>query len=156
MKPYLPDCALLLCLLLTLATYYPGTHGYFQFDDTINILENTRIKIQSLDVHSLSSAAYSGHAGFLQRPISVLSFALNYYFTELDPYYFKLTNIVIHLLNGIGIYYLSGLLLEAHGRGRSLPINKNINRWCIWREVCNTHMRFSICRCRRYNRKREQ
>jgi hypothetical protein len=129
MRRYLPDFVFFSCLLLTLAIYYPGTHGYFQFDDTINILENTRIKIQSLDINSLTSAAYSGHAGFLQRPISVLSFALNYYFTGLDPYYFKLTNIVIHLLNGIGIYFLSRLLLGSHSKNNTSPIDSNTNRW---------------------------
>ena len=41
----------------------------------------------------------------------MLSFAANYYATGLNPYYFKATNLAIHLLNGIGIYALTVLVL---------------------------------------------
>jgi hypothetical protein len=129
MKRYLPDLVFFFCLLLTLAIYYPGAHGYFQFDDTINILESTRIRIQSLDIQSLATAANSGKAGFLQRPISVISFALNYYFTGLDPFFFKLSNIAIHLLNGVGIYYLSHLLLQANNANGHTKLDNNNSLW---------------------------
>lgn len=113
MKRYFPDILFLACLSLAFFVYLPGTTGYFLFDDTINIVENTRIKIQSLDFQTLKQAALSGDAGILGRPLSVLSFAVNYYFNGLSPYHFKLTNIVIHLLNGICIYALTLLILET-------------------------------------------
>lgn len=113
MQRLLPTTFLLASLMLAFIVYYQGASGYFLFDDTINILENTRLRIQSLDFPTLRQAAFSGDAGNLGRPLSVLSFALNYYFTGLDPYYFKLTNIVIHLLNGICIYALTRLILDT-------------------------------------------
>lgn len=129
MKRYLPDFIFLACLFLVFAIYFPGTSGYFQFDDTINILENTRIQIHFLNIQSLAAAAFSGHAGFLQRPISVMSFALNYYFTGFDPFHFKLTNIAIHLLNGIAIHYLSRLLLGAYRSNSATPLAKDNDKW---------------------------
>lgn len=113
MKLVRPTVFLLASLVLAFFVYYPGVSGYFLFDDTINILENTSIRIQSLDFSTLKQAALSGDAGNLGRPLSVLSFALNYYFTGLDPYYFKLTNIAIHLLNGICIYILTRQILDS-------------------------------------------
>lgn len=113
MQRHLPTTLLLACLILGFFAYFPGTSGYFLFDDTINIVENTHIKIHSLDFLTLKQAALSGNAGMLGRPLSVLSFALNYYFNGLSPYHFKLTNIVIHLLNGLCVYALTLLILET-------------------------------------------
>ena len=104
---------LLASLTLAFAVYFQGASGSFVFDDTVNIVDNSRLRIQSLDIPTLWQAALSGDAGILGRPVSVFSFALNYYFGGLDPFYFKLTNIAIHLLNGICVYILTLLILDA-------------------------------------------
>ena len=106
---------LLLSLLLTILIYSPGLSGGFVFDDFSNIVENEALKIDSLEKDSLTAAALSGHAGPLKRPISVLSFALNYYATgDFSPYYFKITNLIIHLINGVGLFLLVTLILTAY------------------------------------------
>ncbi|RKG46093.1 hypothetical protein D7V51_03310 [Acinetobacter cumulans] len=94
-------------LIFTFLIYAPGLSGDYVFDDIANIVENQKIAITSLDYMSLKAAFWSGDAGPLGRPISMLSFALNYYLTAFNPYYFKLTNLIIHLLNGILIYFIS-------------------------------------------------
>ena len=111
-------------LLVVIIIYYPATGGDFAFDDTSNILKNESIKINNLDAEELKKALYSGHSGILKRPISMLSFALNYYATDFDPFYFKLTNIIIHLFNGIGIFILINLILLAYRKNIApeLPI----------------------------------
>ncbi len=129
MRPILPAIFLLASLVLAFFVYYPGTSGYFLFDDTINILENAHLRIQSLDFSSLRQAAFSGDAGSLGRPLSVLSFALNYHFSGLDPYYFKLTNIAIHLLNGICIYLLTCLILGTCRLRYLTGISQEYTRW---------------------------
>ena len=130
----LPILLLIASLVLAFAAYFTGASGSFVFDDTVNIVNNGRIRIQSLDISTLWQAALSGDAGMLGRPLSVLSFSLNYYFGGMDPFYFKLTNIAIHLLNGICIYILTRLILdvcrersmsrvsEAHARWVSLAV----------------------------------
>lgn len=103
-------------LFSTVCVYSPGLSGGFFFDDFSNIEANDTLKIQSLDPSTLWRAAWSGGAGPLGRPVSMLSFALNAYFIGLDPYYFKLTNLAIHLLNGISVGLLTWLILNiSHG-----------------------------------------
>lgn len=106
---------LLFCAIAaTIACYLPGLHGDFLFDDIPNIRNNSFLLITSLDWSSLWQAAMSSSAGMLKRPISMLTFALDHYFFGLNPYYFKATNLVIHLLNGIGIFVLSRQLLDLY------------------------------------------
>ena len=112
-KPIL--ALLLLSLLLTILIYSPGLSGGFIFDDIGNIVENEALKIDHLEKEPLIAAALSGHAGPLKRPISLLSFAFNYYAVgDFSPYYFKLTNLLIHLTNGIGLFLLTTLILTAY------------------------------------------
>lgn len=93
--------------------YLPGISGPWLFDDYSNILRNTYIRITTLDVESLYHAAYSLRAGPLQRPIAMLSFALNYYFVGgfNDTTSYKLTNLAIHGINGLLIFWLVRLIL---------------------------------------------
>lgn len=103
--------ALCLVLLVCLGSYWPGLYGNYVFDDPANILENSRLAVTSLDFASLRAAFWSGDAGPLGRPLSMLSFALNHYFTGFDPFCFKLTNLLIHLVNTALVYRLARLLL---------------------------------------------
>ena len=99
----------LLCLLmiLTIAVYIPGLDGDFEFDDGPNILDNAALRISSLSWDELVNATLSGSSGPLGRPISMASFALNYYFSGYSPYFFKLTNVFIHLAAGAAVFFLA-------------------------------------------------
>ena len=101
-------------LLLTLGVYSFGLNGGYLFDDWVNLIENEQLHATDLNYDQLMVATLSSNAGPLQRPVSMFSFALNHLATGLDPYYFKLTNIFIHLLNGLSLFILSRLLLLAH------------------------------------------
>lgn len=113
-----------LLFVLPAIIYLPGLRGPFVFDDYTNILNNDFVRIQSLDADSLYHAAYSLQAGPLHRPLPMLSFALNYYFAGsfADPLPFKLTNLVIHIINGLLIFWMMWLIFsrarqsEEHGR----------------------------------------
>ena len=103
------------CILATtMACYFPGLSGSFIFDDGVNIINNPQIRIEELSLSSLGQAATSSDAGALQRPISMMSFALDYYVSGMDSHRFKMTNLGIHLLNGVLIYLLTKLLLELY------------------------------------------
>jgi hypothetical protein len=129
MRKYLPLTLVLACLALAFAIYYPGTSGYFTFDDTANIVNNTALHLQQLTFTNLKRAAFSGEAGMLGRPISMVSFALNYYFGGLNAFNFKLTNIIIHLLNGICVYILTLLLLDTDRQQTSNAPDLASTRW---------------------------
>jgi hypothetical protein len=128
MSRHLPAGLLLACLAITFLAYFPGTSGYFVFDDILNIVDNPFIRIHTLDFAALKQAALSGDAG-AGRPLSMLSFALNYYFNGLTPYHFKLTNIAIHLLNGVCVYVLTLLILGACRERALTGISHSYARW---------------------------
>lgn len=106
----------LVCLsvLLTAMIYLPGMSGGFAFDDYVNIVQNPFITEDIRDADTLSRAAWSGQAGPLKRPVAMLSFALNAATTGHWPMAYKVTNLVIHLLNGVLAFFCVLLLLKAH------------------------------------------
>lgn len=99
--------ASILVIIFCMPVYSPGLGGPFVFDDLTNIVFNDYLKITSLDWHSIRNAASSGISGPLGRPIPMLSFAVDYLvagsFGNTAP--FKITNLVIHLLNGILVFF---------------------------------------------------
>lgn len=116
--------------------FIPGVEGPFVFDDQSNIISNDFIKIKTLDWDSLNQAAYSSDAGPLHRPVAMASFALNYYFAggfgDASP--FKLTNLVIHVINGVLVFCFLLLLLRRFaiaqpGKFPGLVHNQNLRTW---------------------------
>ncbi|MEP7155336.1 MAG: tetratricopeptide repeat protein [Betaproteobacteria bacterium] len=105
-------------LMLALATsilYFPGLHGDFEFDDGPNIIDNEALKLEQLTLTNVLKVAMSGMSGPLGRSVSMVTFAGNYYLTGFDPFYFKLTNLLIHLFAGAGVYALARQLSLALG-----------------------------------------
>jgi len=107
--------ALLACLLgvVTFALYWPGLAGGFFFDDGPSILLVDGVRLETLSLASLHQAWISGGAGPSGRPIAQLSFALNHYFAGFDPFFFKATNLAIHLTGGCLVFSLVRRLLNA-------------------------------------------
>ena len=104
--------------------YAPGFVGPFVFDDYPNIVRNQLVAVDALDAESLRDAAFSrGKRSYPDRGLARLSFALNYYFAggRFDGFAFKLTNVVIHVLNGLLVYWLSVLLLRRYAGGARPP-----------------------------------
>jgi hypothetical protein len=117
-----------LLLAAAILVYYPGLKSGFLFDDYPNIVHNQELHLQHLDPEKLRRAALSLNSGPLKRPLSALSFALNFYVTGLDPYFFKLVNLAIHLVNGVLVFWLTYLLLSAYRR-QSSALSIQRARW---------------------------
>ncbi|HEX2669132.1 MAG TPA: hypothetical protein VHP13_12230 [Gammaproteobacteria bacterium] len=100
--------------LLAVLAYWPGLSGGFALDDYTNVVLNPAIAIRDLSWDSLSHAAFSFQAGPAMRPLSMVSFALNAYFTGPNgAMAFKATNLAIHLLNGLLVWALLQRMLAA-------------------------------------------
>lgn len=112
---------LLAAFALTIAVYWPGLSGGFLFDDYPNIVDNHGVQPHDASFSSLVGAALSSPSSEFKRPLSSLSFAANYLATGLDPYWMKLTNLVIHLLNGLLIFLLTRALLQETASASSRP-----------------------------------
>jgi hypothetical protein len=115
--------------LLTIAIYVPGLSGDYMFDDMSNLLHNPELNIESLDMQSLQGAAFSSSSGKLRRPVSMLSFTLNRYFFGIAPYSHKIINLIIHLLTGIGLYFLSQLIMRGYRPHRHPALSDKALQW---------------------------
>ncbi|MDP2277338.1 MAG: hypothetical protein Q8K51_03855 [Nitrospirota bacterium] len=71
-------------------------HSSFHFDDTPAIVEN--YAIHRFDIKEIFSTS--------SRPILDITFALNYYFGKLDVFGYHLINIMLHIVNGILLYFI--------------------------------------------------
>jgi tetratricopeptide (TPR) repeat protein len=94
---------ILLIFALGFACYANTLNGPFLLDDGENILLNGYIRIHNLSPAALAAAAFK--SPLPTRPIANLSFALNYL---LHGYWlpgYHLTNIIIHCLTGLLLYF---------------------------------------------------
>jgi len=98
-------------IALTALVYWPSLYGGFLFDDGYYFTQSTDIHVTTLEPGAWARAALS-QAGTNQfRALGMLTFAANYYFTGLDPFWLKLTNVCIHAANGFLLFLLLRELL---------------------------------------------
>ena len=64
-------------LVLCALAYLQGLSGGFLFDDFQNIANNPMLRAIGTPAQSWLAVALSSDAGFLRRPVSMLSFGLN-------------------------------------------------------------------------------
>ncbi len=93
-------------ILLGAAVYSPGLPGGFVFDDYANIVDNSALQPDAITFTTLINAAVSSDSGPLKRPLASLSFLANYHFFGVSPFSFKITNLVVHLINGCLVFWL--------------------------------------------------
>src|SRR5690348_12438406 len=113
-RTWLPWLLLAVAIGATAAVYWPGVTGGWVFDDYPNIVDNSAIHItpgRSTLVAWVNSAL-SSPASFLHRPLASLTFSLNWYFGAGNPWPFKVTNIIIHLINGVLLFCMLRALLR--------------------------------------------
>lgn len=107
-----------LSLLIAFLCYLPGSSGTFILDD-FGSLEPLGDLKRIDDLDKLKQYVLSGNAGPGGRPVSLLSFAANAQTWPADPYPFIVTNIGIHIFNGLLLFCFLQSLLNAAGIGRN-------------------------------------
>lgn len=107
---------LILLLCVTCIVYWPGLSGGYFFDDYPNIVDNQAVHVSEPTLANWHAASMASPSPVLRRPLAMLSFAINYYLTGLDPFWFKLTNLCLHLLNGILLFAVLRKLLRMWRR----------------------------------------
>lgn len=105
--------AWLLLLALIFTVYSPGLSGGFIFDDYPNIVEEEQIIPREFSWDEIRRISQIGNAGPLKRPLAVLSFATQLAVTGLDPWFFKLGNIFIHLLSTLAFGLMASRFVHA-------------------------------------------
>ena len=114
-----------LFMALTVAVYWSGLYGGYTFDDYPNIVDNGALRPTHVDLDTLIAAALSSPSSQFHRPLSSLTFTANWLLTGTDPFWFKLTNVLIHLGNGLLLYLLARRLLRVGIPG----IEADTERW---------------------------
>ena len=107
---------LMMALLLTLVACWPGLHGGFLFDDFGNLpVLGATGPVESWP--TFWRYITSGTADPTGRPLTLLSFLLDAHNWPANPYPFKRTSLILHLLNGVLLVALLRRLgLTAFGR----------------------------------------
>lgn len=114
--------ALVMLTIMVMSIYFPGLSGPYVLDDNENIAKNKAVAIKELNETNLWRAMQSNDSGLLKRPLATLSFALNYYFSGGfdDTFPFKLTNLIIHIINSVLLLFLALKILRVTKLGRHL------------------------------------
>ncbi len=121
---WLPWTLLAVAAIATVAVYWPGVTGGWVFDDYPNIVDNSAIHITPghSTLVAWLNAALSSPASFLHRPLASITFAMNWMAGGGNPWPFKVTNIIIHLINGVLVFCMLRALLRLMAlRSRSHP-----------------------------------
>ena len=94
----------LLSLALIVILIYANTIGSpFIFDSRNNIESNPHIRISKITLNELTEAAFKSPSR--QRPLSNISFALNYYLHGYNVVGFHVVNVLVHIATGFLLYF---------------------------------------------------
>lgn len=91
-------------IVVTLVVYsFSANNGFVNYDDNYLITGNEDIlKFNWENITKFFTNQYYGH----YHPFTMISFALNYQIGELNPFYYHVTNIILHLLNIVIAFFL--------------------------------------------------
>jgi hypothetical protein len=116
--------ALAIAVLACALVYASGLFGGFLFDDYGSIVDNRALRNVDGSWLRWLALALSSDAGVLRRPLSMLSFGVDYWLFGLSPLAFKVTNLVLHVANGLLVFRLATRLcprLMTSGADVSAP-----------------------------------
>ncbi|MGD9235687.1 MAG: tetratricopeptide repeat protein [Desulfobacterales bacterium] len=102
---------LLLLAVLIFMVYSNTLTGPFIFDDRPNIQSNPKIKLGQLSLKGLLAAGFESPSN--RRPVSNISFALNYFLNGYNVVGYHFVNILIHIINSILLYSLAKTTLNT-------------------------------------------
>ncbi|MCX6557937.1 MAG: hypothetical protein NTW95_10980 [Candidatus Aminicenantes bacterium] len=103
-----------LILIIAVCVFLPSLRfGFTNWDDPDLIIQNDSIK--KLNLHNIAqifSQSYIGLGGY--TPLVLVSYAINYRFSKLDPNAYHGNNLAIHLLNIILVFFIIWRLSGSH------------------------------------------
>ena len=100
--------AVLSLLVMLLIIYGNSFFGEWHFDDYHNIVDNRNVHLQGLSWQEIrktfSGTADGSEGGHSTRPLSYLSFGLNYFFGETEVFGYHVVNFVIHFAAAVFLF----------------------------------------------------
>lgn len=102
MRPHLLEICTL--VVVGLLTYLCATQAGFLAIDDVGMVHNV-----TSNSYTLGGLFFSGASDYY-RPLAVISYFANASFTGIDPFYFHLVNVVIHIANALLVYWFALVL----------------------------------------------
>ena len=108
MKKFKIIISIFLILIVTLAAFYPSLKNNFtNWDDDLYVTGNSAIRSITLaNLKNISTSFFATH----YQPVTILSYLLEYHFFKLNPFNYHLTNLILHLLNCLLVFWVIYLL----------------------------------------------
>jgi len=105
---------IILLVLLCLVVYYNSLSNGFVYDDFGSIVENRYISQPGKFFASIFNHSYFQMAGLeaSYRPVATLSYFLIHTFAKLNPFYYHLASLILHMLNSVLVYQLAKLIFK--------------------------------------------
>ena len=122
--------AITVLFFLILAVYSNTFNAAWQFDDKPNIINNDYLHLEELKPESLIQTFYTNPTvpsipgAKLYRPVSFLTFALNWYFGKDNVIGYHIANLLIHFLTSVFLFIAILSLLEAPNLRRQFERNR--------------------------------
>ncbi|MFH1868375.1 MAG: tetratricopeptide repeat protein [Candidatus Omnitrophota bacterium] len=106
--------SIVLIAIIGVISYLNTTNGEFIWDDYYLIKDNTFIKSTNhiADIFKTDIAAGSGKKASSYRPLQILTYMFDYSFWKLDQRGYHITNILLHILAALSIYWLINILYD--------------------------------------------
>jgi len=96
---------LALLIIVTAGAYSNTLNSSFHLDDKTAIWVNPSVFMKKITLENLYKAAFTNKYN-VRRPVVYATFAVNYYFHNLNLPGYHITNIIIHIATGIFLYFL--------------------------------------------------
>ncbi len=109
---YSPPANIIFLVLLTCAVYWGSLNVPFMWDDEGLILRDEQIRSLNNIPRFFNLTYLEEDAAVTFRPLRTVSFAIDYFLWEYNPYGYHLTNLFFHIFNVLLIYFFVHLLLQ--------------------------------------------
>ena len=110
-----PGKAVLLIFLLAVIVYSNSLGGEFVYDDAYFVVKNINIRnlenIPSFFVNPCA-VAFEALSQDVYRPVTAISYAIDYFFWKLDTFGYHLMNVLFHSFNAILLFTLLALIFQ--------------------------------------------
>jgi tetratricopeptide (TPR) repeat protein len=108
----------IISLSIIILTIYSNTfHASWHFDDEGTIINNKRLHLSEINWPNIKNTFFASKdgRGRFYRPVSCLSFAINFFFGKIDVFGYHIVNITIHLLASVFLFLFISQALALPG-----------------------------------------
>jgi len=100
--------AVILIFAAVIVCYANSLPGAFIYDDVTIVVNNPLIKSFGKLGHVFSSGYWAmlGKSAGLYRPLTILSYQIEYSFAGLNPFFYHMDNVLLHFICSVVVYFL--------------------------------------------------